>query len=451
METAPKEHVHGDGCKHEGEDKKLSPEEQKKAQKEFEKYMQAFKDPIQRAQLKKQMEIQSLASPHKFWETQPIANLTELRSTPPTTNEPIVALEVKPKDGKEKEEEVKAPEGYEWRPVNLLNKDELKAIFDFLAENYIEDIDGAFRPYYSLESLSWMLHSPDAIGKWHLVLVESANKKIRGFIAATPTMVNIKGKVIKTAIINLLCVDKSLKSKRFAPVLISELKRRVNLRGVAQAIYSIKKIYPTPMIQVPYFHRIIDVKTLLKAGYLTLSSKMTQKTMEKMHSLHEISVPYFRQFRKKDKKAVAELLNSAYSGCEIAPVFDENNASYMFAPQKEMMQAFVVEENSKITDFMSYYILPAAVQTKEPLIKEIKIAYLYYYAVNKVGFESMLKQILLCAQKDGCALFSALATRGIEESLVKAQFNQGIDYTNFYLYNWKTSMITSSKFGLILP
>ena len=120
-------------------------------------------------------------------------------------------------------------------------------------------------------------------------------------------------------------------------------------------------------------------------------------------------------------------------------------------PQKNILQSFVVEENSKITDFMSYYILPATVQTKDSIVKEVKIAYLYYYATNKVGFEAMLRQVLLCAQKDDCALFSTIATRGIEDALLKEQFNQGTDYTNFYLYNWKTAAIASPMFGLVLP
>jgi glycylpeptide N-tetradecanoyltransferase len=332
----------------------------------------------------------------------------------------------------------------------LLNKEELKAVFDFLTENYIEDVDGPFRPHYSIEAIEWMLFSPDAIGKWHLIMVEKESKKIKGFIAATPTKINIKGKVVKSAIVNFLCIEKSLKSKRFAPVLMSELKRRINSRGIAQAIYSSRKVTPTPMLQTSFFHRIIDVKTLLDTGFITLPAKMTLKTLEKMHTLHPISVPFFRVYRKKDKKAVADLLNAANSKFEISQVFDESSA-YMITPQKNVLQSFVVEENSKITDFMSYYILPAAVQAKDSKVKEIKIAYLYYYAATKVGFEAMLKQVLLCAQKDGCALFTATGTKGIEDSLMREQFNEGTDYTNFYLYNWKTASILPTKFGLVLP
>ena len=36
--------------------------------------------------------------------------------------------------------------------------------------------------------------------------------------------------------INFLCVSKSLRSKRLAPVLIKEVTRRVNLRNMWQAV-----------------------------------------------------------------------------------------------------------------------------------------------------------------------------------------------------------------------
>lgn len=50
-----------------------------------------------------------------------------------------------------------------------------------------------------------------------------------GFITGVPAEVSVNGVVIRTAEINFLCVHKSLRSKRLAPVLIKEITRRVNL------------------------------------------------------------------------------------------------------------------------------------------------------------------------------------------------------------------------------
>jgi glycylpeptide N-tetradecanoyltransferase len=47
--------------------------------------------------------------------------------------------------------------------------------------------------------------------------------------------------------INFLCVHKKLRSKRLAPVLIKEVTRRVNLRGIFQAVYTAGVLLPKPV------------------------------------------------------------------------------------------------------------------------------------------------------------------------------------------------------------
>lgn len=47
--------------------------------------------------------------------------------------------------------------------------------------------------------------------------------------------------------INFLCVHKKLRSKRVAPVLIREITRRVNLKGIFQAVYTAGVVLPKPV------------------------------------------------------------------------------------------------------------------------------------------------------------------------------------------------------------
>lgn len=47
--------------------------------------------------------------------------------------------------------------------------------------------------------------------------------------------------------INFLCVHKKLRSKRVAPVLIREITRRVNQRGIFQAVYTAGVVLPKPI------------------------------------------------------------------------------------------------------------------------------------------------------------------------------------------------------------
>lgn len=57
--------------------------------------------------------------------------------------------------------------------------------------------------------------------------------------------------------INFLCVHKKLRSKRVAPVLIREVTRRVNCRGIFQAVYTAGVILPKPVASCRYVYHYI--------------------------------------------------------------------------------------------------------------------------------------------------------------------------------------------------
>jgi len=52
--------------------------------------------------------------------------------------------------------------------------------------------------------------------------------------------------------INFLCVHKKLRSKRVAPVLIREITRRVNCKGLFQAVYTAGVVLPKPVASCRY-------------------------------------------------------------------------------------------------------------------------------------------------------------------------------------------------------
>jgi glycylpeptide N-tetradecanoyltransferase len=71
--------------------------------------------------------------------------------------------------------------------------------------------------------------------------------KMVGFISAIPASVRIYEKLQHLVEINFLCVHKKLRSKRLAPVLIKEITRRVNCRGIFQAVYTAGVVLPKPV------------------------------------------------------------------------------------------------------------------------------------------------------------------------------------------------------------
>lgn len=407
-----------------------------------------LKDPQQKLQLKRQMEMQSLNSAHAFWGTMPMIKPAEQESIKQDSDvsEPLVPTTEK----KTTSEPAKLPDEYDWYKFSITFQDDIKMLCEFLKENYIEDVDAQVRPQYSELTLNWLLNSQGSIGKWHVAIIEKKTKSLVGFIAATPLKLSIRKKTVNSALVNFLCVKKSLQSKKFTPFLISELQRRTNERSVSQCIFGCRKIMPTPITQVFYFHRFLDVKTLLAANFTTMPSKMNMKSFEKMNTIHSIALPNFRKVAKKDKKDIITLLNKEYSQLDIAPIFDEKDSSNLQSRDK-VLSAFVVEEKSVVTDFISYYVLNLEVTNKDATIKEFKCAYLYYYSAPKVGLEAMLRAVMEEAKKEGCALFSAMGYKGNEDTLARLQFVESIDSQFGYLFNWKCAPLKASKFGVLMP
>lgn len=117
--------------------------------------------------------------------------------------------------------------------VNSFNL-QLKELYMLLNENYVEDDDNMFRFDYSPELLRWTLMPPGCLREWHVAVRAIKSKKMIGFISAIPVTMSIYKKVVPMVEINFLCVHKKLRSKRLAPVLIREITRRVNCRGLFQ-------------------------------------------------------------------------------------------------------------------------------------------------------------------------------------------------------------------------
>lgn len=93
------------------------------------------------------------------------------------------------------------------------------------------------------------------------------NQKMVGFITGIPCDVSVKNTVIKMIEVDFLCVHKTLRSKRLAAILIKECRRRANVRGIFQAVYTAGVKVPTPMARCRYYHRNINSKKLLDVGF----------------------------------------------------------------------------------------------------------------------------------------------------------------------------------------
>lgn len=117
---------------------------------------------------------------------------------------------------------------------------------------------------YSRDFLIWALTPPGFIQDWHVGVRNSKTGKLMGFITGVPADISVNSAHIRTAEINFLCVHKSLRSKRLAPVLIKEITRRVNLTDRWQAVYTAGVVLPRPVAKGRYWHRSLNPKKLIE-------------------------------------------------------------------------------------------------------------------------------------------------------------------------------------------
>ena len=57
--------------------------------------------------------------------------------------------------------------------------------------------------------------------------------------------------------------------------------------------------------------------------------------------------------------------------------YSKKEAQHWFIRREDIIESYVIENNNKITDFISFYCIPSSV-LKNDKHKEIKIAYAYY-------------------------------------------------------------------------
>lgn len=202
---------------------------------------------------------EALNKSFKFWNTQPVPKLDEKIHVNEhiEADKPLTEIRAEPYN---------LPDAFAWDTMNLNDPLVLTELYTLLNENYVEDDDAMFRFDYQPEFLRWALQPPGWRSDWHVGVRVQKSGLLVGFISAIPGTVQIYDKQEQIVEINFLCVHKKLRSKRVAPVLISEITRRVNLTGIFQAVYTAGVVLPKPVSTCRYWHRSLNPKKLIEVS-----------------------------------------------------------------------------------------------------------------------------------------------------------------------------------------
>ncbi|SCP06283.1 glycylpeptide N-tetradecanoyltransferase, putative [Plasmodium ovale] len=382
---------------------------------------------------------------YKFWYTQPVPKINDEFNE--SINEPFIS-DNKVEDVRK--DEYKLPAGYSWYVCDVKNEKDRSEIYTLLTDNYVEDDDNIFRFNYSSEFLLWALTSPNYLKTWHIGVKYEATKKLIGFISAIPTDICINKKVVKMAEVNFLCVHKTLRSKRLAPVLIKEVTRRINLENIWQAIYTAGVYLPKPVSDARYYHRSINVKKLIEIGFSSLNPRLTMSRAIKLYKVEDtLNLTNLRLMKKKDVEGVHKLLTTYLEEFNLYAVFTKEEIAHWFLPIENVIYTYVNEEEGVIKDMISFYSLPSQILGNDKY-DILNAAYSFYNVTTTTTFKNLMQDAIYLAKKNKFDVFNALEVMNNKSIFSDLKFGEGDGSLKYYLYNWKCAAFSPSNVGIVL-
>ena len=154
-----------------------------------------------------------------------------------------------------------------------------------------------------------------------------------------------------------------------APMLIKEVTRRINLKGVWSAIYTSGETFPTPFTEANYFHRTLNPKKNIETGFSALAPQETMAKYMKKVKLPDIKdvnlIGEPRLMTTKDLPQVYALYKKQMQdmGTRVCFKFSQQELAHHLMPQDKIIYTIVIENvgEKKITDFISFYNLPSQI------------------------------------------------------------------------------------------
>ncbi|WIA37733.1 hypothetical protein OEZ86_014613 [Tetradesmus obliquus] len=431
---------------------------------------------------------------YAFWGSQPVMQFSD--EAKDVEDGPIDA----PKTVEEvRKEPYTLPSSFVWCECNINDPHEVQEVYTLLHNNYVEDDDAMFRFNYSPEFLQWALQPPGYQRDWHVGVRVKGSNKLVAFISGIPASIRVRfynanGKPVPAVEINFLCVLKKLRSKRLAPVLIKEITRRVNLRGIWQAAYTAGVVLPRPVCGCRYWHRSLNPKKLIEVRFSSLQPRMTMARTIKLYRLPaSTTTPGLRPMEARDTAAVTELLNGHLAQFKLTQHFSEDEVAHWFLPQPLVVDTYVVDSqlaqqqqqqqsseaqqlpagaadaaapsssssssngagssssSSSIVSVVSFYTLPSSVLGHEEH-NELRAAYMFYTVPGPTPLTQLMQDALTLAAGKGYDVFNALDLMDNASFLKELKFGIGDGALQYYLYNWRmaNTPLQPKELGLIL-
>lgn len=334
------------------------------------------------------------------------------------------------------------PENIQKTPISLedhqfkdcyfqnITKSDYLAVHKFLSDYYVECDQNSFRLRYGIGFLVREVESSEPnwclLVKGNVVLDYVKEDRILGIILAKSVDLAINGIQRTFAAINFLCVHPSYRKKNLVQLLIAEMQRRVNLKGIYGAIFTGGIDLNFAFCNAKYYHKILDYKQLMESGYLLYPVEYNRFQKRKL-----------RKYKKSDFDNVLKvyLLDvKKYKLFEILKKDQFANNEYVY----------VLEEDNKIIGFGSFYLLDSYSIRKDMCISTAYLKHLYGEKQ-----EEILMEMVDIAYQMGIHAFNGLGIGNRESLFKKIGAVPGTGHLNYYFFNYGVDTLNSDEISLI--
>ena len=138
-----------------------------------------------------------------------------------------------------------------------------------------------------------------------------------------------------------------------------------------------------------------------------------------------------RKIEEKDISICCTKLNEYLSKFKVRRLFTEDEFKQHFINNEKIVETYVVESETSITDFVSFYHLKTRVLKNDKFINRI---YLYYYFSDNL--KNLINNILLLGKNNNIDELIALDILDNNSIFDELKFIKGSGALGYYLYNW---------------
>lgn len=319
-------------------------------------------------------------------------------------------------------DEYKLPENYEW--VNYSNLEESEDICNFLNNNNT-------KYFYTKEYLQWYYNNSIVIG------VSSTQNQIIGIIFGKKVKLQINNKQLKVLEVDLVVVHSKLRQKKLTNILIKELTRQAVNNDIIFGIFKTNIYIPTPIIELTNYYRPLNINLLYKIEFIR-PKNITLNELVKAYELEK--QPKNKNIIKLEEKNVEEMYEhylKYINKYNVYRILELEEFKDIFL--NKMVTCYLLMEDNKIRDFISYYRLD--LKKDNNVIKTCKI--FYYTSINETAYR-LLSDLVIITKQEGYDLIETTDYMENKDILRELKFDKN---TNEYIntYNFKINKFNTNQ------